>query len=120
MKSHRGIGHDRFRSRGCDFEKTIRFFHNLVANIIETSFLRLGDDFLIRDRGLRSWIPVNHPATAVDQTFVVKVNKNFLNRARVILIQGITLSRPVAGATKALQLLDDDAAVLILPVENST
>ena len=86
MKSHRGIGHDRFWPRGCDFEKATRFFHDLVANKIEISFLRLGDDLLIRERSLRSRVPVNHSATAVDQTFIVKVNKNALDCARVILV----------------------------------
>ena len=119
MKSHRRVGHDRFRPRGCDFEKTTRFFDDLIANEIEISFLRLGDDLLIRERGLRRRIPVDHPATAVDQTFVVKINKNSLDCARVILIQSIALARPIAGATEPLELLDDDAAVLILPFQNA-
>jgi len=68
---------------------------------------------------LRSRIPVNHPATAVDETFVVQINKNSLDCAHVILIQGIALARPIAGATKPLELLDDDAAVFILPFENA-
>ena len=46
-KSHRSIGHDRFRSRGCDFEKTTRLFHDLVSNKIEVAFLRFGNDFFI-------------------------------------------------------------------------
>ena len=47
MKRHRGIGHDRFRSGGCDFEKSTGFFHDLVANEIKLSFLRLRNDFFI-------------------------------------------------------------------------
>ena len=38
---------------------------------------------------------------------------------RVTLIQGIALARPIAGATEPFQLLDDDAAVFILPFENA-
>src|SRR4029077_12018978 len=53
MKSHRGIRHDGFRSGGSDFEKTTRFFHDLVANEIKFSFLRLRNDFFIRERSLR-------------------------------------------------------------------
>ena len=47
MKRHRGVGHDRFRPRGRDFKEATRFFHNLVANEIQISFLRLANHFLI-------------------------------------------------------------------------
>ena len=119
MKSHRRVCHDRFRSGRRDFEKTTRFFRDLVANKIKFSFLRLGDHLFIRERSLRSWVPVNHPSAAIDQALVVEIDKNSLDRARVILIQRVALARPVAGAAKALELLDDDAAVFILPFENA-
>ena len=53
MNGEPDVGHDRFRPRRRDFEETSRLFHNLVAHIIQRSFLRLVDDFFIRQRGLR-------------------------------------------------------------------
>src|SRR5439155_2867157 len=76
MNRHRRIGHDRFRSSGCDLQKSPRLFHDLITDIVETSPLRLGDDFLVGQGSLRSRIPVDHPATAINQAFAIKIDKN--------------------------------------------
>ena len=47
MKSHRSVGHDRFRSGSCNLQETPGFFHNFVANKIETSLLWLGNHLFI-------------------------------------------------------------------------
>ncbi len=81
MKSHRRVGHDRFRPGGCDFKKAARFFDDFVANEIQISLLRFANHFLIRERRLRCRIPINHPPTAIDQAFVIKIDENFLDSA---------------------------------------
>ena len=96
MKSHRGVRHDRFRPRCCDFKEPPWFLHDFVANKIKISFLWFVNDFLVRERSLRSWIPVDHPTPAVDQIFVIKIDKNFLNSPNVGIIQRVPLTRPVA------------------------
>ena len=81
MKRHRCIGHDRFRPRRCDFEKAAWFLHNLVANEIQISFLRLANHLLVGNGSLRRRIPIDHAATAIDQALVVKIDKDFLDSA---------------------------------------
>src|SRR5262249_43921728 len=119
MKSHRRIGHNRFRSSGCHFEKATGLFHDLVANEIKFSFLWLGNDLLIRERRLRRRVPVNHPASAIDQSLLVKVDEDFWDRVRIRVIEGIALARPIARTTQPLELLDNDAAMFLLPFENT-
>ena len=96
MKRHRGIGHDRFRPRGCDFEKAAWFLHNLVANEIQIPFLRLANHLLVGNGSLRRGIPIDHPATAIDQALVVKIDKNFLDGGSISVIERIALARPIA------------------------
>ena len=96
MKRHRGIGHDRFRPRGCDFEKAARFLHNLVANEIQMSFLRLVNHLLVGNRSLRRRIPIDHPATAIDQALVVKIDEDFLDSGGISVIERVPLARPIA------------------------
>ena len=49
------------------------------------------DDLFIRQRGLRRDVPINHPATAIDQAFAIKIDKNSQDGADVIVIKGIAL-----------------------------
>ena len=96
MKRHRGIGHDRFRPRRCDLKEAPRFFHNLVPNEIQIPFLRLANHLLIGNGSLRRRIPIDHPATAIDQALVVKIDKDFLDSRGISVIKRIALARPIA------------------------
>src|SRR6266480_6194594 len=96
MKSHGGIRHDCFWPCGCDFEKATGLFHDFVANKIKISFLRFGNDLLIRKRSLRSRVPIDHPATAIDQTLAVKTDKKLLDGSGISLVKRIALARPIA------------------------
>ena len=120
MSRHCRIGHDRFRSSGCDLQKSPRLFHDLITDIVETSLLRLGDDFLVGQGGLRSRIPVDHPATAINQSLAVKIDKNLLHCADVISVQRVALPRPIARTAQALELLNDDPPMLLLPIQYAT
>src|SRR5207247_5929597 len=91
MKSHRGIGHDRFGTSGCDFQKTTRLFYDLVSNEIEISFLRLGNELLIRERSLRSRIPVDHSAPAIDQASLIKIDKSFFDGGGISVVERVPL-----------------------------
>ena len=46
----------------------------------------------------------------------MQVDKNLLHLAGIGLVHGEALARPVAGGAEFLELLDDDAAVLLLPL----
>src|ERR1700730_11116710 len=97
MKSHRSVGHDGFGSRGCDFQETPGLLLNLVAHEVEVSLLWLGNHFFVRHRSLGGRIPVDHAATAINQPFSIKVDKNLLDSRNVSVIERIALARPVAG-----------------------
>ena len=98
MKCHRSVGHDGFGSCSCDFQETPRLLHNLVADEVEVPLLWLGNHFFIRHRSLGSRIPVDHAATAINQPFPIKIDKNVLYSRNVSVIERIALARPVAGA----------------------
>src|SRR5215510_717205 len=119
MKRHRRISHDRFRPRCCDLKEAARFFHNLVANEIQIPFLWLANHLLIGNGSLRRRIPIDHPATAIDQALVVKLDKDFLESGVISVIERIALARPIARTAESLKLSDDDAALLVLPYEVS-
>ena len=132
MNRDRRIGHDRFWAGRRDFDEgrwrragqrkrcpcRSWFVDELVANIIELPLLRPRDDFLVGKRGLRRRIPIDHTPAAVDVTFAIKVDENVLNRADVIVVEGVTLARPIARSAEPLQLLDDDAAVFLGPFDH--
>ena len=102
MNRHPGIGHDRFRPRCRDFEEAPRLLDDLIANVIKLSLLRLRNDLLIRQRRLRSRIPIDHPPSAINQPFAIKIDKHRLDGADVIIVEGVALPRPVARAPSRL------------------
>ena len=112
------VGHDRLRPGGGDFEKASRFLDQFVAHIIENALLFRRDHFLIRERGLRRRIPVDHAPSPIDQPLRVKIDENLTHRAHVLRVKGVAQPRPIARTTKPLQLLDNDAAVFILPLQD--
>ena len=96
MKCHRRIRHDCFWPSRCDFEETPGLFHDFIANEIKISFLRLVNDFFVRERSLCRRVPIDHPASAIDQAFVIKIDKDVLDSASISVIECIPLARPVA------------------------
>src|ERR1700737_381485 len=119
MNGDAGVGHDCFRTRGRDFQKFSGLIDDFVANVVKTSALRLVNDFLVRQRGLRSRVPVDHAPAAIDQFLFVKIDKDLLNRANIIVVERIALARPIGRTAKPLELLNDDATVLVLPFEDA-
>ena len=71
---------------------------------------------IVRNGGGAVGAPVDDALAAVDQTVVVPVAKDLAHGLRVVLVHGKALVIKVDGAAHALDLLDDDAAVLVGPV----
>src|SRR5690606_15618773 len=63
--------------------------------------------------------PVHHPLAAVDQAFLEKFHEHVADPLRVGPVHGETLAAPVAGTAEALQLSDDDVAVLVLEIPDA-
>src|ERR1700730_14918428 len=114
MKSHCCIGHDRFGPSRCAFQKRAYRARALVSNEIKISFLRLGNDLFIRERSLRSWVPVDHSAPAIDQASLIKIDKSFFDGGVISVLERVPLAQPTAGTPKPLKLFDNDAAVFVL------
>src|SRR5207253_9978916 len=73
MSCHSCIGHDRFGPSSRDFNETSWRYGDLIANVVKASLLRFGNDFLVRERSLRRWVPIDHATTAIDQPFFIEV-----------------------------------------------
>ena len=90
-----------------------------IAQIPETALDLDLLHFEIGDRGEQLRIPVHQPLVFVDQAFAVQFDEHFHDRARQALVHREALARPVAGSAEALQLVDDDAAALRLPLPDA-
>ena len=119
IHSHGGIRHDRLRAGGGDFQVGAGFFHDLDFVVVEKSFLVFRNDFLVAERCERDGAPIHHPLATIDHPLGVEIDENLLHLARIGLIHRKALASPVAGATELLELVDDDAAVLLLPLPDA-
>ena len=113
---NRRVTHDRLGTGGGDFQPDSGTLHDLQLEVVEIPFLLPGDHLLITQRREGNGAPVDHPLATVNESLSVEINEDFLHLAGIGLIHGESLARPVAGATELLQLVDDDATMLLLPV----
>ena len=87
-----------------------------VAQVPQVALLVLVLGLVVRDGGGAVGAPVNDALAAIDQAVVVPVAEDLAHSLGVILVHGEALVVEVDGAAHALDLLDDDAAVLVSPV----
>ena len=90
-----------------------------VAQVPQVALLVLVLGLVVRDGGSAVGAPVDDALAAVDQTIVVPVAEDLTHGLGVILVHGKALVVKVDGAAHALDLLDDDAAVLVGPIPAS-
>ena len=72
-------------------------------------------NFQIGNCGHEFRIPVNQFFGLVNQTVLIKADKDFAHRPREAFVHGEACPRPVAGSAQTPQLLANGAAVLFLP-----
>ena len=70
----------------------------------------------IGNRGQQLRVPVHQPLVFVDQPLAMQLDEHLDDGARQALVHGEAFARPVAGGAEPLQLVDDDAAALGLPL----
>ena len=87
-----------------------------VAKVPQMALLVLVLSLVVRDGGSAVGAPVDDALAAIDQTVVVPVAKHLAHGLGVVLVHGEALVIEVDGAAHALDLLDDDAAVLVGPI----
>ena len=87
-----------------------------VAQVPQVALLVLILGLVVRDGGGAVGAPVDDALATVDQAVMVPVAEDLTHSLGVILVHGEALVVEVDGAAHALDLLDDDAAVLVGPV----
>ena len=87
-----------------------------VAQVPQVALLVLILGLVVRDSGGAVGAPVDDALAAIDQAVVVPVAKDLAHGLGIVLVHGEALVVEVDGAAHALDLLDDNAAVLVSPV----
>ena len=87
-----------------------------VAQVPQVALLVLILGLVVRDSGGAVGAPVDDALAAVNQTIVVPVAEDLAHGLGIVLVHGEALVVEVDGAAHALDLLDDDAAVLVGPI----
>ena len=125
MHRDRGIAEHGFGTRGGDHDEgrgvvgTESFAFQRIAQIPETAFDLDLLHLEIGNRGQQLRIPVHQPLVFVDQAFAMQFDEHLHDGARQAFVHGEALARPVAGGAKPLQLIDDEASALGLPLPNA-
>ncbi len=76
-------------------------------------------DLEVGDRGLEPRVPVHQPLGAVDQALLVELDEHLADGVAEPLVHGEALARPVGRGAEALELIDDGAAALGLPLPDA-
>ena len=76
----------------------------------------LVDDLFVADGGECLRIPVHHTNATINKSFVVEVNEDIDDTLVTDVIHREGGTVPVARCTEFTQLLQDDAAILLLPL----
>ena len=90
-----------------------------VAQVPQVALLVLVLGLVVRDGGGAVGAPVDDALAAVNQTVVVPVAEDLAHGLGIVLVHGEALVVEVDGAAHTLDLLDDDAAVLVGPIPAS-
>ena len=90
-----------------------------VAQVPQMALLVLVLGLVVRDSGGAVGAPVDDALTAIDQAVMVPVAEDLAHGLGVVLVHSKALVIEVDGAAHALDLLDDDAAVLVGPIPAS-
>ena len=109
------VAQDRFGACRGDDDRPVRAL-DLVAQVVELAVRLLEDDLLVRQGGLRRGVPVHHPHAAVDLPLVVEVAEDADDALGARLVHREARALPVARGAQPAQLLEDHAAVLLLPL----
>ena len=106
---HRGVAELGLRPHGAEGERT-------VLDVDELRVLVLALDLQIRQHGLAARAPVHDVVALVDEPLFPQPHEDLAHRGREARVHREALAGPVAGGAEPLELADDGAARLLLPL----
>lgn len=115
MDCHRHVGKDRLRTHRCNGEES-RAVLQLIPQHVEPFGDGAVDDLLVGERRLQCRGPIDDALAPVDEPFVVEADEDLADSIGGALIHGEERAAPIAGDPQGAHLLQDDAAVALLPL----
>ena len=116
IDAHGRIPHDRFGT-GCRNNRITPFritFH-LITKVIQFAMFFLIYNFFIGQGGQCFRIPVHHTDTAIDQSFLIEIDKNLDHAFGTQFVHRESRTVPITRRSQLTQLFKDDTSVLFLP-----
>ena len=87
-----------------------------IANLVQLARNFLVLDFKIGNRRPAPRTPVHDVLAAINQPFFIQPDENLAHRARKILVHGEVFAVPVHRRAQPLHLVENGAAVMLLPL----
>ena len=103
---HRGVTEHRLGAGGGDHEVAAAIRKG-ITDVPQMPVFLLREHLEIGYRGVQHRIPIDEPATAVNEAFVVEANESFPHRARQPLVHREAFVGPVYRSAHASKLARD-------------
>src|SRR5262249_100196 len=118
MNGHRRVAQHGLGSSRCDSHTPISVLERITEEI-EFAFLRFAQNLQVRKYGLIIRAPVNDAVATINQPVFVETHEMLAYGARKILIHRKAIARPIDRRPLATQLVQNLAAILLLPLPNA-
>ena len=114
-----GIAKHGFGTGGGNLHKLAFLALDGVADMPEEAGLLAVFHLGVRKRGNAVRTPVDNAVSAVDQSFLIKVDKHLAHRAGATFVKGKALARPIAGSAQLFELTGNSCLIFIFPLPNA-
>ena len=114
VNRYRSVAEHSFRARRGDDKISVAVL-KIISEMPEKRRFFDVFHFRVRKRGSATRTPVNYSLSLINQTFIVKIYENFLNRSRTSVVHRKSEFRPVARRAEPFELLDYSSAVFVFP-----
>ena len=116
IDTHSRITHNRFRTSGSHHGITsFRITFYFITQVIKFSMFFFIDYLFVRKSSQCFRIPVHHAHTAIDKSFIIKIDKYFQHTFTTLLIHSESSAIPIAGSSQFTKLFQDNSSVFIRP-----
>ena len=120
VDANRGVGHDGLRT-GCSHHYILVrgvavTVGDEISHVVELARGILVDNLVVGDGCVAFRVPVDHAHTTVDPAFLVEIDEGVDDGFGKLRLHREAGAVPVAGRTELAELIEDDSAVLFLPL----